>query len=348
MKTGRLASAEPGRVTAVEGGPFRWVASKSKYFVAAYATDPPRPGFGGLLVRGNGEPNSAYMEASLPVPAGEPGFAFRVYLGPQDYGRLKAIGGNLQKVNPFGWRWLQPVIRPLAGVIIAILVWMHGAFNVTYGLVLILFGIFTRIVLFPLYQKSMRAQMSQMQVQPLVKEMQEKYKDDPQRLQKEMMRVYKEHGVNPLAGCLPMLLPMPILMTLFFVFQNTIEFRGVPFLWLPDLSLKDPLYIVPFFMGASMLGLNWIGQRGIQSNQQMKIMMYAMPVVFTFLFANFASGLNLYYASSNIASLPQQIYLSKERRKAQAKAAEARPEPKPKAESRPGPKAKTRKKRYGR
>jgi YidC/Oxa1 family membrane protein insertase len=320
VTTDNLSGVDPGETRVVQGGPFRWVASKSKYFLAAFVTRDPSPGFGGLLLNGNEEENSAAMTASLPVPAGDPLFAFDSYVGPQDYGRLKEVGEKLHNVNPFGWRWLQPVIRPLAGVIIAFLVWMHETFTLAYGWVLILFGILSRIVLFPLYQKSMRAQMSQMHVQPLIKEMQEKYKDDPQKQQKEMMRLYKEHNINPLAGCLPMLVPFPILITLFFVFQNTIEFRGVPFLWLPDLSLKDPLYIVPLLMGGSMLLLSWIGQRGMQSNAQMKVMGYAMPIMFTFLFANFPSGLNLYYATSNLASLPQQLYLSKERRKAQASA----------------------------
>jgi len=191
--------------------------------------------------------------------------------------------------------------------------------------VLILFGVLMRVVLFPLYQKSMRAQMAQMQVQPLMKELQAKYKDEPQKLQSEMMKLYKEHNVNPVAGCLPMLLPMPILFALFFVFQSTIEFRGVPFLWLPDLSLKDPIYIIPLLMGASMFLLSWIGQRGMEPNPQMKMMTYMMPVVFTVMFANFPSGLNLYYATSNLASLPQQLYLSKERRAAKRKADQHKP-----------------------
>ena len=320
VTTGNLSRIDPGETVVVEGGPFRWAASKSKYFLAALVTRDPSPGFGGLILHGNEEENSADMTVTLPVPAGDPAFSFDSFVGPQDYGRLKEVGEKLHNVNPFGWRWLQPVIRPVAGVIIALLVWMHETFSLAYGWVLILFGILSRIVLFPLYQKSMRAQMSQMHVQPLIKEMQEKFKDDPQKQQKEMMRLYKEHNVNPLAGCLPMLVPFPILITLFFVFQNTIEFRGVPFLWLPDLSLKDPLYIVPLLMGGSMLLLSWIGQRGAQSNAQMKVMGYAMPIMFTFLFANFPSGLNLYYATSNLASLPQQLYLSKERRKAQASA----------------------------
>jgi YidC/Oxa1 family membrane protein insertase len=252
----------------------------------------------------------------LPVPAGSPGFAFDAYLGPQDYGRLKALGEGLQNVNPVGWRWLQPVIRPLVAIVMAILTWMHEALSLAWGWVLILFGVLMRIVLFPLYQKSMRAQMAQMRVQPLMQDIRTKHKDDPQKMQQEMMRLYKEHNVNPLAGCLPMLLPFPILITLFFVFQNTIEFRGVPFLWLPDLSLKDPLYMVPLLMGGSMFLLTWIGQRGMESTAQTKMLGWGMPVLFTFLFANFPSGLNLYYATSNIASLPQQLYIARERQKA--------------------------------
>ena len=313
-----LSKVAAGDGVAVVGAPFRWVASKSKYFLVAFVTDPPDSGFGGLIVDGNGDENSAHLTTSLPVLAGQEAFGFRAYIGPQDFGRLRAVGYDLHSVNPVGWRWLQWFIRPFASIIMSVLVWLHVTFSMSYGWVLILFGVLTRIVLFPLYQKSMRAQMAQMQVQPQVKEIQEKYKEDPQRLQKEMMAVYKEHGVNPLGGCLPMLIPFPILITLFFVFQNTIEFRGVPFLWLPDLSLADPFYIVPLLMGASMFLLNWIGQRGMPPNPQTKIIGYVFPVVFTFLFARFASGLNLYYASSNIASLPQQMYLSRERRKARS------------------------------
>jgi YidC/Oxa1 family membrane protein insertase len=307
---------EPGITTAAEGGPFSWVAVKNKYFLLSFIAPESSPGFGGFLVSGTEEEHSGRMVPTIPVPAGADGFAFDAFLGPQDFERLAAIGQDLQNVNPYGWRWMRPIIKPLVGLILAILTWFHTTFNLAYGWVLILFGVLMRVVLFPLYQKSMRAQMAQMRVQPQMKEIQAKYKDDPTLLQQEMMKLYKEHGVNPLGGCLPMLLPFPILITLFFVFQNTIVFRGVPFLWLPDLSLADPLYIVPVLMGASMLLLGWIGQRGMEVTGQMKVMAYAMPIVFTFLFLNFPSGLNLYYASMNFASLPQQLYLSKERKAA--------------------------------
>jgi len=265
-----------------------------------------------------GEEAASQISVALPVPAG--GFTLMAYAGPQDFERLKAIGQELQSVNPFGWKFLQWFIRPFGGLVIDVLTWMHGTFNLAYGWVLILFGVLMRVVLFPLYQMSMRSQMKQMALQPEIKRIQEKYKEDPPKLQQEMMKAYKDGGASPLGGCLPMLLPFPVLITLFFVFQNTIEFRGVPFLWLPDLSLSDPLYIVPLLMGGSMLLLNWIGQRGMETNQQMKVFTYVLPVVFTFMFARFAAGLNLYYAASNFASLPQQLYLSRERRAHQAKA----------------------------
>jgi YidC/Oxa1 family membrane protein insertase len=116
-------------------------------------------------------------------------------------------------------------------------------------------------------------------------------------------------------GCLPMLLPMPVLYALYFVFQNTIEFRGVPFLWLPDLSMRDPYYITPLLMGLSMYVMSWIGMKAAPPNPQAKMMSYMMPVMLTVLFLNLASGLNLYYAVQNIAALPQQWLLARERQK---------------------------------
>lgn len=328
----KFKDLEAGESHVVAGGPFHWVAVKSKYFLMAAIAPASGPMFGGAMAQSLASEDAAAIRTVLPVPAGSGGFRFRVYLGPLDYGRLNLIGQDLEDANSFGYRWLQPVSRPLVAIVMPILVWLHTRLSLSYGWVLILFGVLMRVVLFPLYQKSMRAQIGQMRVQPIVQEIREKHKDDPQKLQQEMMRVYKEEGVNPLAGCLPMLVPMPILFTLFFVFQGTIEFRGVPFLWLPDLSLKDPLYIIPVVMGLSMFLLQWIGQRSMKvANSQMKVMMYAMPIFMAFLFATFPSGLNLYYTTSNFASLPQQLFLARERRAAgveQAKATGKESDPK--------------------
>ena len=134
-----------------------------------------------------------------------------------------------------------------------------------------------------------------------------------------MLRLYKEEGFNPVGGCLPMLIPFPLLIALFFVFQSTIEFRGVSFLWLPDLSQADPLYILPVLLGASMFALQWLSMRtAVDQNPQMKFMMYFMPLFMTIIFLNFASGLNLYYAAMNVASVPQQLQIMRERKRWQA------------------------------
>jgi YidC/Oxa1 family membrane protein insertase len=171
--------------------------------------------------------------------------------------------------------------------------------------------------------------MAMQAIQPEIKAVQDRYKQDPQRLQQEMMKLYKEHQVNPLGACLPMLLPMPVLFALFFVFRETIEFRGVPFLWLPDLSRADPLYIVPIVMGLSMFGVSKLGQLGIPPTPQTKMMVYFMPIMFTVLFMRFSSGLNLYYAVSNIASLPQQWMIARERMARAGKLQKKKPKPDP-------------------
>jgi len=190
---------------------------------------------------------------------------------------------------------------------------------VNYGWVLVIFGVVIRLLLWPLNQKAMRTSMAMQRLQPELTEIQKKYKSDPDKQREMLVKLYAAHNMSPLSpmlGCLPMLLPMPVLFALYFVFQNTIEFRGVQFLWLPDISLRDPFYIIPIVMGASMFLLSWIGMRGMPPNPQTKMMSYMMPVMFTVMFLNFASGLNLYYAVQNIAALPQQWLLGRERAKA--------------------------------
>jgi len=301
-------------------GPFEWVAVKSKYFVTALlAFESGAAPVGGLAVRplpqpGQKKADRAAIWASMLLPAAG-NFRYDLYAGPMEYSRLAKIGHDFDDVNPYGWPGFRTIIRPVAVAVRWLLVWMHINLHLAYGMVLVLFGILVRLVLWPLNQKAMRSTMAMQAIQPELKAIQDKHKEDPQRLQQEMFKLYKEHGVNPLGGCWPMLLPMPVLLALFFVFQNTIELRGQAFLWLPDLSRPDPLYIIPLIMGLSMFGLTKMGQRGIPPNPQMKMMMYVMPIMMTVLFLNFASGLNLYYAVSNIASIPQQWLISQERMK---------------------------------
>ncbi|HEU5219088.1 MAG TPA: membrane protein insertase YidC [Gemmatimonadales bacterium] len=302
-------------------GPFEWVAVKSKYFVTAIlAPDSSgtgrNGGIGGATAVATDSAGrtttAATVLAGIPVRSAG-AFHFQLYAGPLEYPRLRAIGHDFDDVNPYGWPGFRTIIRPVALGARSLLVWMHQSLGLAYGVGLILFGILIRILLWPLNQKAMRSTMAMQAVQPLIKELQDKYKADPQRLQQEMFKLYKEHNVNPFGGCWPMLLPWPILLAFFFVFQNTIELRGAAFLWLPDLSRPDPLLIIPVVMGLSMFALSKIGQLGMPPNPQMKMMLYLMPAMMTFLFLKFASGLNLYYTVMNFASLPQQWMLSRER-----------------------------------
>ncbi len=303
--------------TTLLNGPFEWVGVKSKYFfTAALALEDGQPTFGGAIAVGGPRTGRAASRAdvmvTMPVPpAGT--FRYSVYTGPLDYHQLSPMGHDLDDANPYGWSVFRPIIRPVSLFVTNILLWMHGRLHLAYGWALILFGIVIRLVLWPLNQKAMESGIRMQAVAPLLKETQDKYKNDPERLQREMLRIYKEHKVNPFGGCLPMLLPWPVLLALFFVFANTIIFRGVPFLWLPDLSRPDPFRIIPILLGLSMFGLSKVGQIGVPPNPQTKMMVYFMPLFMTVLFLNFASGLNLYYAAQNIFSIPQQYLIAKRR-----------------------------------
>lgn len=310
-----FGSLDPGETQSVRG-PFQWVAFKSKYFLfAALAIDEGAPRFEVALVAGGERSGKtatrAAVTAAMPVPAsGE--WRYEVYAGPFEHKRLARLGHNLDDANPYGG-FLRSIIHPVSIFVVNILLWMHEQLGLAYGWVLVIFGVMVRVILWPLNQKAMESSLRMQAVAPMMKDVQERYKTDPERLQREMMKLYKDYKVNPFGGCLPMLLPLPVLFALFFVFQNTIEFRGVPFLWLPDLSRHDPLFIIPVVMGLSMFAVSKIGQQGMPPTPQTKMMLYFLPALMTFLFLRFASGLNLYYTVQNIVSIPQQYLLAKRR-----------------------------------
>jgi len=324
-------SLKPGTVQLLDG-PFEWAGFKSKYFLtAALAVEENQPRFGGGIAVGGpvtvttssffsgraAVATRTTLALTLPVPpSGD--FRYDVYTGPLEYRRLARLGHDLDDANPYGGV-LRPMIQPVSILVVNILIWMHDRLSLAYGWVLVIFGILVRALLWPLNQKAMESSIRMQAVAPLIKETQERHKNDPERLQREMLRLYKEHHVNPFGGCLPMLIPMPVLFALFFVFANTIEFRGVAFLWLPDLSRADPYYIIPVVMGLSMFVLSKVGQIGVPPNPQTKTMLYFMPVFMTLLLLRFASGLNLYYAVSNIFSIPQQYLIARRRLREQGK-----------------------------
>ena len=315
-----FASLDPG-ARRIAVGPINWAVAQNKYVLMGVLAPQGVPGFaevnftGGVRVAKAATRSEATIVASLKSGA----VAFEVYAGPQEYERLEAIGRSFETSNPYGG-WLQGVVQPFATMVIRLLLWMKSTLGLSYGWILVVFGVAVRLILWPLNQKAMRSSMQMQRIQPYLAEIQTKYKGDPTKLQAEMMRVYKEHGMSPfssLSGCVPMLIPLPVFFALFFVFQNTIEFRGVSFLWFPDISLKDPLYVLPVLVAITAMGLSYIGMRGMKANEQQKMMMYLMPAMMMVIFFNMASGLNLYYFVQNLASLPQQWLISRERTKVQ-------------------------------
>ncbi|MEP6989760.1 MAG: YidC/Oxa1 family insertase periplasmic-domain containing protein [bacterium] len=301
-----------------EAGPINWIATRNKYFLVALRAE--HTPFSAVRLLGSPRVGklTTGMRGAASMPLGSDGTAsFDLYSGPQDFERLQHLGGDLDQVNPYAG-FLHGVVQPFANVVMKALLWMKRTTHLNYGWVLVLFGVLIRLILWPLNQGAMRTSMKMQRLQPELQALQKKHKDDPKKQQEAVMKVYKDHGMSPLSplmGCLPMLLPMPVLYALYYVFQNTIEFRGVSFLWLADISLRDPFYITPLLMGISMFVMSWIGMRNSPPNPQAKMMSYMMPVMLTVLFLNFASGLNLYYAVQNLAAIPQQWLLARERGK---------------------------------
>lgn len=312
----KLDSLEPK----VERDSLAWVASKNKYFLLALIRTPPgKPFSAAVFTRGAHQAKEVVTADGLVLqPLTKTGeFSFELYAGPQEWRRLHQMGQDLDQVNPYGGI-LRAVVQPFANVVMQVLLWIHDVLRINYGWVLIIFGITVRLLLWPLNQGAMRNSLKLQRIQPQLQEIQKRYKSNPEKLQTEMGKLYRDHGMSPftpLAGCLPMLIPMPVLFALYFVFQNTIEFRGVSFLWLPDLSLRDPYFILPAVMGLSMYVLSWISLRASPPNPQAKMMAYVFPVMMVVFFWRLAAGLNLYYAVQNIATLPQQWLIARERAK---------------------------------
>lgn len=272
-----------------------WIAQEDKYF------------FAGLV------PQTPVQEAKAWTADGTPAIAlqanpgtnrFILYAGPKEHDRLKALNLGLEHIIDFGF--FSVIARPLFWV----LKFFYGFFG-NYGLAIILLTIVTRLPFIPLLSKSQKSMKKLSELQPKMAEIKEKHKKDPQRMQKEMTELYRKYKVNPVSGCLPMLLQIPVFFALYKVLLIAIELRGAPFmLWITDLSAKDPFYILPIVMGITMV----IQQKMTPSTmdpRQAKLMML-MPVVFTFLFLNFASGLVLYWLVNNVLAIIQQFFINRQ------------------------------------
>jgi YidC/Oxa1 family membrane protein insertase len=275
-------------------GDLKWIAQEDKYFCAAIVPAGPVAGARAWT----------YKDKPLIAFQGKPGVnKFYLYAGPKEHDMLEKFDFGLEYIIDFGF--FSIIARPLFWI----LKFFHG-FLGNYGWSIILLTIVVRIPFIPLVNKGQSSMRKLQAIQPKMNEVREKYKKDPQKMQQEMMELYKKHKVNPIGGCLPMVIQIPVFFALYKVLLVAIELRGAPFmLWLTDLSAKDPYYILPVIMGVTMLIQQKMTPSGMDPKQQ-KMMMF-MPIVFTFMFLNFASGLVLYWLVNNLLSIVQQFYINK-------------------------------------
>ena len=226
---------------------------------------------------------------------------FKVYIGPIAHTMLKAVHPDLERVADTGYRWIQPISRGILWLLLA----LHTAVA-NYGLVIIIFSVLMKLVFFPLTYQGLKSMRHMQQIQPMLKKIQDQWKNDPGRTNQETMALYKKHGVNPFAGCLPFLIQMPIFFALYSVLANTIELRQANFaFWITDLAVKDPYYVLCVLMGIAM----FFQQRMNPVDPKMKAMTYMMPAMMVFIFSNLPAGLNLYWLVNNILSIGEQYVI---------------------------------------
>ena len=293
-------------------GSTSWVATRTKYFTAALLPSSPD-----LIKKANLSGLKDLQEVYNMGVSYDPreALSFSLYLGPLEYDKIQNLGVGLDEIMDFGWAF----IRPISKGVLYVLTEMYLIIP-NYGYVLILFSFLIKLLVYPLTKKSYQSTSAMQALQPEISALKEKHKSNPQKLNQATMELYKKRGVNPLGGCLPMLLQMPLLFALFIVFRTTIELRAKPFIWwITDLSLPDKILDLPFeipIYGAHVAALPilmvvsmFIQQKmmaGPSQQQQQKMMQYMMSFFFFFIFNSFPSGLNLYYTLFNILTIAQQ------------------------------------------
>jgi len=285
-----------------------WSAVKTKYFLSAIIPD--EPGVAARIKSELLEKRPVYeTEISQKTSSSN---NFTLYMGPLDYNNLKSFGVGLESNVDLGWALFRPI-----GQLISWLLSKMYAIIPNYGIVVIVFAFLIKLLLNPLTVKTFESTRKMQALAPEINKIKERYKNDPQKMSRAQMELYKSSGANPMGGCLPMLIQMPILVSVFSIFRSKIEFRGAPFFgWISDLSVPDtlielggfPINILPVLMGSTMfIQQKMMAAPNADANQ--KTMMYFMNVFFLFLFYSFPSGLNLYYFVFNLLSIIQQKYL---------------------------------------
>jgi YidC/Oxa1 family membrane protein insertase len=284
-------------------GTVQWVALQDKYFLSVLM---PKQGTAALVKKEGDKIVSAGVRMATPGAASS--VALQLYAGPKEYDTLRSLNVGLEDTIDFGWfifgSWT--VVKAVAKPIFYVLRFIHD-YTYNYGVTIILLTMAIKLLFVPLQYKSYKSMKMMQLIQPKVAAVQEKYKDDRDRLNKELIKLYRDQKVNPVGGCLPMVLQMPVFVALFNILYMTIDLRQAPFmLWITDLSVQDPYYVLPVIMGATMVIQQKITPTTMDPTQA-KIML-VLPVFMTFLFVNFPAGLVLYWLTNNVLTISQQVF----------------------------------------
>ncbi|MBN2571385.1 MAG: membrane protein insertase YidC, partial [Ignavibacteriales bacterium] len=312
-------------------GKIDWVSVRNKYFTVILSPDEKNSEsgvhfVGEYLIKKNTIAGELF-DISLKIPmknAQQQVNKFKLYIGPIEYDNLASYGQKFEEMYDWGdFLGLAFIMRPLSEyVFLPLLKFLHS-FIPNYGLVIILFSILIKILLYPLTRKSYKAMRKTQALQPKIAEIKEKFGDDKRKVQEETMKLYRTYGINPMGGCLPLLLQMPILVALWSLFKVAIEIRQQPFVfWINDLSTPDIIFTLPNWFPlfhhvsglALLLGISmFIQQKMTMKDPSQKMLLYMMPILMLMIFMSLPSGLNLYYLMFNVLSIYQQKYMGKKK-----------------------------------
>jgi YidC/Oxa1 family membrane protein insertase len=285
--------------------PGGWIAMIQHYFLSAWIPDQAQNHTYSTRVTSSGFHIAGFTSPAIaldPGQQGETGAAF--YAGPKDQYRLKEISPYLELSVDYGWLWW--IAQPLFWLLTKI----HGLVG-NWGVAIILLTVFIKAVFFKLSATSYRSMANMRRVQPKMQDIREQFGDDKQKQSQAMMELYKKEKINPMGGCLPILVQMPVFIALYWTLMESVELRQAPFiLWIQDLSVMDPYFVLPLMMGASMFFMQMLNPPP-PDPMQAKIMKW-MPVVFTFFFLWFPAGLVLYWVVNNLLSMAQQYVITRQ------------------------------------
>ncbi len=283
-------------------GDIRWAALQDKYFISVLIPQ----GAQGVFARTEAD-YVATTGVEFPVETQGSQLRFQLYAGPKQFDAMRSLGHGLEDTIDFGWfiygSW--SLVKAVAKPLFYVLRFLYD-YTQNYGVAIILLTCGIKLLFVPLQYKSYKSMQGMQKIQPKIQALQTRLKDDRERLNRELIKLYKTHRVNPVGGCLPMVLQMPVFISLFNILYMTVELRQAPFLlWVTDLSIPDPYYVLPILMGVSMVVQQKIMPTTMDPTQAK--MMMLLPVFLTFLFLTFPAGLVMYWLTNNVLTILQQV-----------------------------------------